>query len=94
MVTDKIDTEEGNSPGSGTPASSEPRASVENAIAGELLNTAVLFLSLHRVERTRMDGPEANLSSLSQRFRSPTGLNPHHSRAQAAARAEGGRAGA
>lgn len=124
MVTDKINTEGGNSPGSGTEASSEPRASApedtlshagaiapatppdlseklcvelssfENMIAGQLLPAAVLLFSLHRVERITMDGPEGNLSSLSQRFRSPTGGNPQHSRAQAAACAEGGRAGA
>jgi hypothetical protein len=69
-------------------------SSFEDVIAGELLNSAVRFFSLHRVERSRMDGPEGNLSSLSQKFRSPTGLNPRHSRAQPAARAEGGRAGA
>lgn len=45
-------------------------------IAGEPLNTAVLFFPMHRVERVAMDLPEGNLPSLSQRFQSRTGLEP------------------
>jgi hypothetical protein len=62
-------------------------------IAGEPLNTAVLFFPMHRVERIAMDLPEGNLPSLSQRFHSRTGTDPRNALAQTAENAMAGRAG-
>jgi|GraSoiStandDraft_46_1057282.scaffolds.fasta_scaffold617671_1 hypothetical protein len=63
-------------------------------IAGEPLNTAVLFFPMHRVERMAMDLPEGNLPSLSQRFTSRTGLEPQQALARSAKAANAGGAGA
>lgn len=51
-------------------------------VAGDPLNTAVLFFPMHRVERIAMDLPEGNLPSLSQRFQSRTGVDPRKALAQ------------
>jgi hypothetical protein len=61
-------------------------------IAGEPLNTAVLFFPMHRVERIAMDLPEGNLPSLSQRFASRTGLDAHQALADSAQAATAGSA--
>jgi hypothetical protein len=63
-------------------------------VAGEPLNAAVVFFPMHRVERIAMDLPEGSLPSLSQRFRSRTGLDPQEALAQAAENAAGGSADA
>jgi hypothetical protein len=51
-------------------------------VAGDPLNTAVLFFPMHRVERMAMDLPEGNLPSLSQRFQSRTGMDARKALAQ------------
>lgn len=53
-------------------------------VAGEPLNSAVLFFPMHRVERIAMDLPEGSLPSLSQRFQSRTGKDPREVLAQSA----------
>ncbi len=62
-------------------------------VGGEPLNTAVLFFPMHRVERIAMDLPEGNLPSLSQRFQSRTGIDPHDALAKSATSAGARRAG-
>ena len=63
-------------------------------IAGEPLNSAVLFFPMHRVERIALDLPEGNLPSLSQRFTSRTGLDPQHALARSPETAQSGSDGA
>ena len=43
---------------------------------GEPFTPAVVFFPMHRIERVELDLPDGSLPSLSQRFRSKTGLEP------------------
>jgi hypothetical protein len=43
---------------------------------GESFSPAVVFFSMHRIERIELDLPDGNLPSLSQRFSAKTGLDP------------------
>lgn len=56
-------------------------ASFEDAtnmfIGGEALSAASLFIPMHRVERVELDCPSGSIPSLSQRFVSRTGIEPH-----------------
>lgn len=63
-------------------------------VSGELLNTAVLFFPMHRVERIAMDLPEGNLPSLSQRFHSRTGMDAPDALARSSENTATRRAGA
>ncbi len=69
-------------------------ASFEDAtnlfISGEPLSVVALFFPMHRVERIELDSPSGSIPSLSQRFLSRTGVEPH----VALSDAGGGRAGA
>lgn len=55
-------------------------ASFEDAtnmfIRGEPLAAASLFMPMHRVEKLELDVPSGSIPSLSQRFRSRTGIEP------------------
>ena len=62
-------------------------------IAGEPLNAAILFFPMHRVERIAMDLPEGTLPSLSQRFKSRTGLDPEEALVRTAEQVQAGGAG-
>ena len=54
-------------------------ASFDNLIAmikeGDPLAPSVVFFPMHRIERIELDLPDGNVSSLSQRFASQTGLD-------------------
>jgi hypothetical protein len=43
---------------------------------GEPFTPAVVFFSMHRIERVELDLPDGNLPSLSQRFFARTGIEP------------------
>jgi len=43
---------------------------------GEPFTPAVVFFTMHRIERVELDLPDGNLPSLSQRFLTKTGLEP------------------
>jgi hypothetical protein len=43
---------------------------------GDQVSPGVVFFPTHRMERMEMDLPDGNISSLSQRFTSKTGLDP------------------
>jgi hypothetical protein len=44
--------------------------------AGDPAAFGVVFFPMHRIERVELDSPDGNISSLSQRFRAKTGLDP------------------
>ena len=56
-------------------------ASFEDAtnlfLSGEPLSVVALFFPMHRVERIELDSPSGSIPSLSQRFFSRTGVEPH-----------------
>jgi hypothetical protein len=43
---------------------------------GEQVSPGVVFFPTHRMERMELDLPDGNISSLSQRFATKTGLDP------------------
>lgn len=43
---------------------------------GEPFTPAVVFFPMHRIERVELDLPDGTLPSLSQRFRTKTGIEP------------------
>lgn len=43
---------------------------------GEPFTPAIVFFTMHRIERIELDSPDGSLPSLSQRFFAKTGLEP------------------